>query len=253
MLPFIYIFGVKIPMYGVMTALGYGASVWYCLKRKNALGLTREQILDIIFYIILGALIGGKIFFIAFYPQDFFALSLFDKIRYGFVFLGGFIGAFAVGVYILRKQKVPVLPGADFFVQAVPLGHAIGKIGCFLAGCCYGKVAHSHLAVTFTNPQSLVPEHLHGVGLYPIQLVEAAASLLLFYLLYRISKRKHKDGDIVAGYMLGFGIIRFIAEFFRGEEEIYIAGITQNQITALIIAIAAATFLWRKHCYAKGK
>ena len=60
MFPFIYIFGVKIPMYGVMTALGYGASVWYCLKRKNALGLTREQILDIIFYIILGALIGRQ-------------------------------------------------------------------------------------------------------------------------------------------------------------------------------------------------
>jgi phosphatidylglycerol:prolipoprotein diacylglycerol transferase len=253
MYPFFHILGIKIPLYGVMTALAYCACIWYCLKRKSLIGLSREQILDIIFYIILGAIIGGKIFFIAFYPNDFFALSPLDKIRYGFVFLGGFTGAFLSGAYILRKIKAPFLQSADFFIQPVPLGHAIGKIGCFLAGCCYGKIAHGDFAVEFNNPDSLVPQHLHGVGLYPIQLIEAAASLFLFFLLYKMSKRKHAEGSVAAAFIAGFGIIRFIAEFFRGEEEIYILGLTQNQITALILVIAASIFLWRRRGYAKTK
>jgi phosphatidylglycerol:prolipoprotein diacylglycerol transferase len=247
MYPFIDIYILKIPVYGLLTALGYAAAIWYCLKLRAKAGLTKEQVLDTIFYLILGAVLGGKLFYIIFYWQDFAAAQWLDKIRYGFVFLGGFIGALATGVYMLRKMKLPPLKTADFFMPAVPLGHAIGKIGCFMAGCCYGKEAHSHfLAVKFTDPQSLVPQHLHGVGLYPVQLIEALASFLLFLTLYALSARRHKAGMITAAYMIGFGLLRFAAEFFRGEEEIHILGITQNQIAALAVAAAGVLlYLWR--------
>lgn len=255
MYPFLNILGLKIPMYGVMTALGYAAAIWYCLKRRHILGLSKDQVLDVIFYLIIGAAIGGKLFFIIFYWQDFAASVGLDKIRYGFVFLGGFVGACVAGVYILRRMNIPLFRAADFFVQAVPLGHAIGKIGCFLAGCCYGKISHVHaLSVKFTDPHCLVPQHLHGVGLYPVQLIESAISFCLFLVLYKLSNMKHKAGTILAAYMIGFGIIRFTAEFFRGEDEIYILGITQNQITALaLVAIAIIFILWRDKIYARPK
>jgi phosphatidylglycerol:prolipoprotein diacylglycerol transferase len=250
--PFLEIYGLKLPLYGIMSALGYAAGIWYCLKQKYKIGLSKDQVLDIIFYIILGALIGGKLFFIAFYWQDFINAAFVDKLRYGFVFLGGFAGACCTGIYILRKIKIPVLRGADYFVQVVPLGHAIGKIGCFLAGCCYGKVSHNFLAVKFSNPDSLVPQHLHNVPLYPVQLIEAAVSLILFFVLRHMFNKKHRDGSIIAAYMTGFGIIRFTAEFFRGEDEIYILGITQTQITAVFIILFAFAFLWwRKRFYAQ--
>jgi phosphatidylglycerol:prolipoprotein diacylglycerol transferase len=239
MYPFIDIYILKIPVYGLLTALGYGAAIWYCLKLRAKAGLTKEQVLDIIFYLILGAVLGGKLFYIIFYWRDFAAAQWLDKIRYGFVFLGGFAGALAAGVCLLRKMKLSLLKTADFFIPAVPLGHAIGKIGCFMAGCCYGKEAHNHFfAVKFTNPQSLVPHHLHGVGLYPAQLIEALASFLLFLILYALYARRHKAGAITAAYMAGFGLLRFAAEFLRGEEEVYILGITQNQIAALAVSLA---------------
>lgn len=244
MFPYLHILSFKIPLYGVLTALGYLAGIFYCLKRRPDLNITKDDLLDIIFYLFIGALLGGKLFFIAAYWDDFAAASLIDKLRFGFVFIGGFVGAFISGLWILRKKKVPILKGADFFAPAVPLGHAIGKIGCFLAGCCYGKESHVHLlSVKYSNPESLVPQHLHGVGLYPTQLIEAFISFILFFILHKLYKSKHKDGTVISAYILGFGIIRFIAEFFRGEEEIYILGMTPTQLTALLLIIGAAAFL----------
>jgi len=246
-------FGIKIPLYGIMTALGYIAGIIYCIKNRERLKISKDDIFDIVFYIFLGAIIGGKLLYILFYWHDFIAAAPFDKIRYGFVFLGGFIGAVIAGVYILRKKKIPLLKGADFFAVPVPLGHAIGKIGCFLAGCCYGKVSQNFLSVKFSNPQCLVPQHLHGIGLYPVQLIESALSLILFFVLHKLYRRKHFDGAIIAAFMTGFGILRFLAEFFRGEDEIYILGITQTQITALFVILAGLGIFWWSKKYGAKK
>ena len=241
-------------MYGLFTALGYGAAIWYCLKYRDRAGLSKQQVLDIIFYLILGAAVGGKLFYIIFYWHDFAASGLVDKLRYGFVFLGGFVGAMVMGVFTLRRMKLPLFKTADFFAPAIPLGHAIGKIGCFMAGCCYGKVSNiSWLSVKFSNPQCLVPEYLHGVPLYPVQLIESFASFLLFLGLHWLSKQKHRAGTIIASYIIGFGILRFMAEFLRGEEEIYIMGITQNQITALVLVLLALGFLGWRRFYGRAK
>ncbi|MDR0953207.1 MAG: prolipoprotein diacylglyceryl transferase [Elusimicrobiota bacterium] len=244
MYPFINILGLQIPLYGLMMALAFAVALWYCVARKKALGLTSDQIVDIVFYLLIGAIIGGKLCYIIFYWQDFQAASALDKLRYGFVFLGGFIGAAISSVIIFRKQKIPFFKGADFFTPAIPLGHAIGKIGCFLAGCCYGKISHlPWLSVAYNNQNSLVPEHLHGVGLYPIQLIESFTDIILFLILHKLYKAKHKDGTVFAAYIIGFCVVRFVVEFFRGEDEVYILGITQTQITSLILIILATTFL----------
>jgi phosphatidylglycerol:prolipoprotein diacylglycerol transferase len=237
--------GLKIPLYGIMTALGYAAAIFYCLKMRRRVNLSKDEVLDIIFYLILGAIAGGKLFFIAFYWQEFASSGLLDKIRFGFVFIGGFLGAAAVALWLFKKKNLNAFNMADFFAPAVSLGHGIGKIGCFLAGCCYGRPTTLPIGVKFTNPQSLVPADLLGAPILPVQLLEAAFGLILFFILYAFYKRKHRAGSVFAVYILIFAAWRFVIEFFRGEPENYILGITATQMTTLILAVLAAAFLIR--------
>lgn len=245
--PFVNIFGFSIPSYGIMTALAYGAGLYYCYKQQAHLGIKKDKIFDLIFWIIIGALAGGKIFFIWFNFDSFAASSLIEKIRYGFVFYGGLIGGFSAGFIWAKKYKLPVLPALDFFAVPLALGHAIGRIGCFLAGCCYGKISHNFLAIKYTDPQSLVPQHLHNVGLYPVQLMESLAVLILFFVLYYFYQRPHKKGVIFAGYLLGYGLIRFVLEYLRFDDRgAGLFGFSPSQIIAIILIIISVFLFKRK-------
>ena len=245
--PFVHLFGLNIPSYGIMTALAYGAALYYCYKQQARLGLEKDKIFDLLFWVIVGALIGGKLFYIWFNFGSFYGATLIEKIRYGFVFYGGFLGGLTAGVIWLKKYKKPILPAMDFFAVPLALGHAIGRIGCFLAGCCYGKIAHNFLGVKYTNPDSLVPEHLHDVSLYPVQLMESFLVLVLFFVLFRFYKKPHKNGIIFAGYLLGYGIIRFILEYFRFDDRgAGILGMSPSQTIAVILIIASIFLFTRK-------
>ncbi len=244
--PFINIFSLQIPSYGIMTALAYGAGLYYCYKQQARLGLEKDKIFDLIFWIIVGAIIGGKIFFIWFNYDSFASSGLVEKVRYGFVFYGGFLGGISAGLIWAKKYKLPVLPALDFFAVPLALGHAIGRIGCFLAGCCYGKISHTFLAVKYTNPDSLVPPHLHGVSLYPVQIMESISVLVLFFILFHYYKKPHKNGVIFAGYLLGYGLIRFTLEFFRFDDRgAGLFGFSPSQIIAIIL-IVISIFLFKR-------
>lgn len=243
--------GKLIPMYGVMTALGYFSAILYCLKYKDRINLSKDKVLDIIFYLILGALIGGKILFIFLNWDSFESSSLIEKLRYGFVFFGGLLGASITGFWVIKKYKLDFFKAADFFAPALALGHAIGRTGCFMAGCCYGKIAQHGLGVRYTNPETLVPAHLHNVPLYPVQLIEAAAVFILFLVLNKISQKQHKTGTVCAVYVLGYAVIRFFTEFMRADDRgAFLLGLSPSQIIALLLA-AAITFFLIKRNYAK--
>ncbi len=244
--PFINIFGFSVPSYGLMMGLSYIAAVYYCYKQQAHLNLGKDKIFDLIFWLIIGALIGGKMFYIWFNFDSFAASGFIEKIRYGFVFYGGFLGGFIAGIIWLKKYKQPLLPAMDFFAVPLALGHAIGRIGCFLAGCCYGKISHNFLAVKFTNPNSLVPAHLHDVGLYPVQLMESLAVLILFFILFYFYKKPHKNGVIFAGYLLGYGFIRFALEYLRFDDRgAGLFGFSPSQIIAIIL-IVISVFLFKR-------
>ncbi len=241
------IFGFEIPLYGIMTALGYACAIWYCIHNRQSVNMAKENIWDISFAIVVGALIGGKIFFIIFNWDSFITLNLFDKLRYGFVFYGGFIGAALAAIYYTRKFKVPFFKFADFVVPAIALGHSLGRIGCGLAGCCYGKISHSFLAVHYHNPQCLVPEHLHNLPLYPTQFMEAGANFVLFLSLAYLYKRPHKTGTVTAAYVIGYGIIRFCLEFLRGDDRgAFILGLSPSQFIGAALVLAAAFYLIKR-------
>ena len=245
----------ELASYGLMTALGYAAAAWYLtprLKNCGIKGLTQDTFWNILFIVFLGAIVGGKLLFIILsWPE--LGATLADKLttlvkelRYGFVFFGGLIVAVGGAVWYMRRKKLPLLKTSDFLIVAVPLGHALGRVGCFLAGCCYGKPTTLPWGVRFTDPHTLVPPELMGVPLHPTQLYEATLNFALFLLLYYASKKPHKDGKILVMYVLCYAVLRFGLEFLRGDfRGGFLLGLSPSQVICLGIA-GAAIFIWAR-------
>ena len=240
----------ELASYGLMTALGYVAASLYLLPRLKKAGLDKDTFWNLIFIAFMGALAGSKLLYIIVsWPQLGDTLSeklahIIRDFRYGFVFFGGMIASVGALVWYIRKKKLPLLKTADFLIVGLPLGHAFGRIGCFLAGCCYGRPTDLPWGVSFTDPHSLVAPELLGLPLHPTQLYEAAGNFILFFLLHRASQKPHRAGTILAEYVLGYSMMRFIIEFFRGDfRGAYILGLSPSQAISLAAAAVAAG-LW---------
>ncbi len=144
-------------------------------------------------------------------PREIFSLA---TLQAGGVFSGGLLAAFVAAAWFLRKHQMPALATCDAFSPGLAMGHAIGRLGCFAAGCCYGKPTHHFWGVTFTNPlaNQLVGTPLNE-ALEPTQLFESAAEFGIFLLLTWMFKRKKFDGQIFGAYLFLYGIARFFLEF----------------------------------------
>lgn len=240
----------QLATYGFMTALGYIAAAMYLLPRLKKVNLDKDTFWNLLFTAFMGALIGAKLLFIIVSWKE-LGPTLADKIatiihdfRYGFVFFGGMICSVSLLIWYMRKKKLPILKTSDFLIVGLPLGHALGRIGCFCAGCCYGSPTNVPWAVTFTNPHSLVPQSLLGVPLHPTQIYEAIANLILFIVLHIVSNKPHKQGSILLSYLVGYGILRFGIEFFRGDfRGDFILGLSPSQSIAVIVVLFATTLL----------
>lgn len=245
----------ELASYGLMTALGYAAAAWYLLpriKKSGIQGLTADTFWNLIFIAFVGAIVGGKLLFILVsWPQ--LGVTFSDKlinivkdIRYGFVFFGGMMVAVTALVWYIRRKKLPLLKTADFLIVGLPLGHALGRVGCFLAGCCYGKPTSMPWGVHFTDAHALVPPELLGVPLHPTQLYEAALNFMLFWALHLASKRPHKEGAILVAYVWGYALLRFCIEFFRGDfRGGFLLGLSPSQVISLVTAVVAFG-IWMK-------
>ena len=230
--------------YGLMTALGYTVAALYLFPRIKKINLDKDTFWNLIFTAFLGALIGAKLLFILVsWPQ--LGNTLTEKLinivlgfRYGFVFFGGMIVSVCALVFYMKKKNLPLLKTADFLIVGLPLGHALGRIGCFLAGCCHGRPTELPWGVVFTNPHSLVAPELLGVPLHPTQLYESLANFVLFFLLHRLQQKPHKDGSILLMYVACYSFLRFSIEFFRGDfRGHFILGMSPSQGIALVISL----------------
>jgi phosphatidylglycerol:prolipoprotein diacylglycerol transferase len=166
----------------------------------------------------------------------------------GGVFSGGLIGASVAAVWYIRKHRMPGLATWDAFAPGLALGHAIGRVGCFAAGCCYGKPTSHFWGVTFSNPlaQSWVGTPL-GVPLEPTQLFESAVELANFFLLMWMFKRKKFDGQIIGAYLFLYGVARFFLEFIRddpGRGSVFGGIMTGTQLVAICLVITGGVIWW---------
>jgi phosphatidylglycerol---prolipoprotein diacylglyceryl transferase len=243
--------GINIYSYGVLVASGVLAGLWYSRKWAPRAGLDPDKVWNMGIYTVLVALLVAKVWLIlsdwSYYqanPRDIFSLNTFQS---GGTFYGGIVGAILmIGLYSYF-QKMPLLPVMDTLAAGLPLGHAIGRLGCFAAGCCYGKPTTVAWGVTFTNPAAaqLAGTPL-GVHLHPTQLYEAAAEFINFLILIWIGKRQRFTGQIIGTYFLLYGIERGTIEFFRGDPGrtmMFHDTVSLMQLVSLAL-IVTGTFLW---------
>jgi phosphatidylglycerol:prolipoprotein diacylglycerol transferase len=235
--------------YGVLLALAYLAGLQLAVVRARRRQIDATKVMDLGIYLIIAALVGAKLMLIA-VDFDYFRSQpreLLSLVRAGGVFYGGLLAALGVGLVLVRRYKLDAWTVADLTAPGIALGHVIGRLGCLLAGCCYGRPTDVPWAITFTNPAAAT-----NVGtplntpLHPTQLYDAGAELLIMILLLVTERR----GRPFAGrtfwlYMLLYAISRYIIEIYRGDERGMVAGMATSQFVSILIVPLSIIMLLR--------
>jgi phosphatidylglycerol---prolipoprotein diacylglyceryl transferase len=234
-----------LPTYGVMVALAFLAGLWITVRLARRSGLNPELITNLAVYVALAGMLGAKILMIVFdwnnymaHPGDIFSMA---TLQAAGVFQGGLILALVTAVLYMRSQKLPLLTTSDAFAPGLALGHAIGKVGCFAAGCCWGIQTKVPWAVTFHDPAAYA---LTGVPLeiplHPSQLYESSSEALIFGFLYWRFGRQHAPGQIIGLYLVVSSVTRFFIEFTRNHEQALPFGLPLSITQWIAIGLAAA-------------
>jgi len=244
---------VTVYSYGVLLASAYLLALYYTVRRARRFGLDGSRVLDLGIYIIIAALVGAKLLLLlvdfSYFRKN--PAEIWTLIRSGGVFYGGLVAGFAVGFWYMRKHRLPVWPVADAIAPGLALGHVVGRFGCFLAGCCYGKPTTLPWSVTFTDPfaASNVGTPLH-VALHPTQFYDAGAEfLILLFLLATERFWRRREGWTWWIYILLYGLSRFVIEFYRGDPRGFTMGFSTSQWIAMILvplSIVMIAVLWRR-------
>ena len=231
--------GFPVYTYGVLLAAAYLLGLQFALVRARARGLDATRVMDLGIWIIISALVGAKLLLLV---VDFDTFSqnpreLLTLLRSGGVFYGGLIAAVAVALWYLRRHRMPVWSVTDAFAPGIALGHVIGRMGCFFAGCCYGRSTDLPWAVTFTSQHAAqnVGTPLN-VALHPTQLYEAGAELIILAGLLLLERRGREfPGRTFWGYMLAYGVTRFIIEFYRGDPRGMVGDLSTSQFVSVLL------------------
>ena len=236
--------GISVYSYGFMIALGSIAGVAYmAIQGKRELGLTFDQANMLFLCIFVAAFVGGKFFLFledASYYQDHPRSLLTGR---GFVFYGSFLFTIPTMLWYFKANKLPVFKMLDIMAITTCLVHAFGRLGCFLAGCCYGKPTDLFFGIVFTDP-ACQAEPLN-TPLFPTQVLEAAYIFILAIVLWKIRDRRSFYGQLFLLYIFFYAVGRSILEIFRGDSERgYVIGnyISHSQLIAFILILVVLYF-----------
>ncbi|MBZ5607924.1 MAG: prolipoprotein diacylglyceryl transferase [Acidobacteriia bacterium] len=237
-----------IPTYGTLVALGFLAALWVTVRLARRSKLPSEPVTNLAIYCALAGLAGAKLFMILFDIRDYWSgakpLFSLDTLQAAGVYQGGFLLALVTAILYIRHNRLPGLQTCDVFAPGIALGQAIGRIGCFSAGCCWGVECHLPWAVTFKNPEAwnLTGVPL-GIPMHPTQLYESLADAAIFALLYRLIARPHTPGAILGWYLALYSSARFAIEFFRFHEQGLHLGLSYTQWISLATLAAGLVLL----------
>lgn len=221
--------------YGVMMALAFLAGLlhWQWLGHRTGRDVALAG--DLAFWLMVGGILGARTAYVL-SNLDYYLAAPREIIRVdqgGLIFYGGFIGGAIMFLVLARWRRIKVLDLADFAITALPLGHAFGRIGCFLNSCCGGCPA--------SHPSFLTG----GLAHYPVQIYEAVFNLGVYALLtwYYLRRRDQRHGSVLALYLMTYPIIRFLLEFIRGDERLRVGSLDAAQLISLIL-IGTGLALW---------
>ncbi len=262
MLPYLNVFGIMIPMYGVCALAGIiAACLLLHFTTKKRRDYSKVQIINIPLFATIGGFIGAHLVYaltridiIAALINHFSELTetvwiffgVMGDLFGGMVFYGGLLGALAGGAVYCRFAKIDFWLYADIFAPAIPLFHAFGRVGCYLSGCCYGIVSELGL---YYHSDSIVND-LNDVKRIPIQLIEAGCNLLIMLVLLLLSRKKLKEGSLLAAYFVLYPIVRFTDEFFRGDAiRGNLLGLSTSQWISVVVLVLGIIMLLRRYVF----
>lgn len=233
-------------------ATGVLIGLWISVRNSEKQGINGEHAWNLGILVVLCGIVGAKILYIVVdwsyymaHPSEIFSLG---TLQAGGVFSGGLLGALAAAIWYIRKNHMPALGTCDAFAPGLAMGHAIGRLGCFAAGCCYGKETTHFWGVTFTNPLANAWTGTPlGKSLEPTQLFESAVELANFFILTWMLKRKKFEGQVFGAYLFLYGIARYFLEFLRGDPgrgEVFGGIMTGTQLISIGLVITGGLIWW---------
>lgn len=243
--------GVTIYSYGVMLTIGFAGALWLTARLAESYGISKGRILELVAYLLPLALLGTRVLMIGANwkgsvhdSRGVLALDLLHSV--GFYF-GGFLTALAFSVVIMRLMHMQWSRTADACAPGLALGNVMGRLGCFAAGCCWGKQTRSWIGVKFTVKAHETNGVPMDVALIPTQLIEAGANLVVLALLLWLWKRRSFNGQIILAYVILYSAERFLVEFWRDDPRGKVMDLSISQFIAACMLPLALVFYVRLH------
>lgn len=238
----IHIGPVTIHMYGIMIAIGFMSAFLISEKRAKKQGLDAELLYGIFWCAVFGGAAGSKLLYYIVSIRDIMDNpSILLDFQNGWVVYGGIIGGVLASWGYLRYKKADFVSYLDLVLPAVAFAQGCGRIGCFFAGCCYGRETESALSIQYWQ-SDFAP---NGVKLIPTQIYSSIGDFIMAFVLMAYAKRKPKKGKVAAGYCILYSIGRFVIEMFRNDYRGAVGFLSTSQIISIfILVLGIGMFIW---------
>ncbi len=247
--------GLNLPVFGfgLMLTIALFASMELASRRARREGLGDVQVDALAIWVLIAGLIGARLFFIVEYWRKFESFwQVFEIWNGGIVFYGCIVGGIVGFALYRRRHPFPLRPMMDVIAPALALGIALGRVGCFLNGCCYGDVCHLPWAMTFPRESSPWAHHINlgliteaaprSLPVHPTQLYSALDGLILLILLTAYYPLRRRDGEVMALMMMAYPVTRFLIEQLRNDEPGMVAGLTISQAISVVVFLAGVAY-----------
>ena len=235
---------LTVTWYGILVASGFLLGLWTASRRALRDNIDPEKIFDLGTWLLVGTIVGARAMYVTTYWKEEFAGKPFSEIfmvqHGGIVFYGGFIGASLACMLFAWRKHLPLWRLADILAPSIALGSFVGRYGCLMNGCCYGRPTDLPWAIHFP------PDHeTHGIGVHPTQIYDSTLNLILYAFLAWLFRRKKFDGQVFATYLIAYAVLRSFVELFRGDYTPvhYLGPLTPAQLVSIGIVAAGIILL----------
>ncbi len=243
---------ITVYSYGFFIASAFLLALGYVMREGKKIGLDPKMVSDFGFYLIVMGIVGARALYVIMNYKYFLAhpVESFMIWKGGLVFSGGAILGVAWAIFYLKKRGEDIWIWADLIAPGVALGQFIGRFGCLMAGCCYGRYCSLPWAITFKDPNSLAPIN---IPLHPTQIYHSLAGLVTFFILCILKSKINIKGIIFGIFLMLFGFFRFLIEFYRGDFRPMLGIFSYTQWMALFLICVGLMIVFLRYNVGKSR